>query len=515
MEYQVKRSQRRISPRREIREVARIRRGFERSLESRLARFFISLTEQAADEFVRRGNIGVTQGLIMNQVNQILVPFYRDVMNTFGERVLRNLGLKTEFDDVIRFYMLKSGGERIQAVSTTTRQQIMQVILKGNEEGVSEREIGKRIRDKGMQMSRGRARTIARTEVHSASTFANHELASRYMPTGTVKQWVSTNDGRTRPNHRAMNGQQVPLEDDFVVFTNGIPVPMAYCGDPRGGVANVVNCRCQTIYVETEAEVEKEPVSMSEEPWMYKEKVKGRFDLDEMDNTLRTSFFQADLDRPDIGPAWEEIGKKVGMSEDEFKAIVGYTGSSYNPINKTLRDWFYEGADTVSSNQIDLLVGFHKTLASGLRKLPAYKGTSVRGISVGDVREFVRTNGIKKGATYRTESVFSTTKGGMVDPTFDGNVTFLIKGKNGRYIEDMSINKGEREVLFPAGHEFEVTYYDIDEDGNLVIEMTDIGDDVKADPETEEVAVITARMREKMQSQAPLASVDNVLMNPE
>ena len=52
-----------------------------------------------------------------------------------------------------------------------------------------------------------------------------------------VKQWDATLDGRTRDSHRRVDGEIRELDEKF---SNGLMFP----GDPSGGAAEVVNCRC-------------------------------------------------------------------------------------------------------------------------------------------------------------------------------------------------------------------------------------------------------------------------------
>ena len=51
---------------------------------------------------------------------------------------------------------------------------------------------------------------------------------------------------------QAMNGKEVPLDEDFIVRG----MPMSYTGDPKGGASNVINCRCVTVYFTPEDEIE-------------------------------------------------------------------------------------------------------------------------------------------------------------------------------------------------------------------------------------------------------------------
>ena len=52
-----------------------------------------------------------------------------------------------------------------------------------------------------------------------------------------LKQWDATLDGRTRESHRRVDGEIRELDEKF---SNGLMFP----GDPSGGAAEVVNCRC-------------------------------------------------------------------------------------------------------------------------------------------------------------------------------------------------------------------------------------------------------------------------------
>ena len=94
-----------------------------------------------------------------------------------------------------------------------------------------------------------RAATIARTEIHNASSFANHAVVlSQFPQEQLMKRWTAVNDLRTRSHHADVNGTIIPMEEKFVVTTNGIPKLMDRPADPAGGAANVINCRCILVY---------------------------------------------------------------------------------------------------------------------------------------------------------------------------------------------------------------------------------------------------------------------------
>lgn len=89
-----------------------------------------------------------------------------------------------------------------------------------------------------------RARRIALTESHNAAIFAS-DAAVRDTGVDMEKKWVSVEDARTRPEHAAVDAQgYIAIDKPFMVGG----VPMMHPGDPAGGAANVINCRCAVVY---------------------------------------------------------------------------------------------------------------------------------------------------------------------------------------------------------------------------------------------------------------------------
>ena len=130
---------------------------------------------------------------------------------------------------------------------------VSRLIEAGRAEGLTLPQIAKQVSIKFSAISRGRAALIARTETHNAAGYSNnayHVTAANSLGTKMLKQWVATNDGRTRDTHAFANGQTVDISEDFIIGG----APMSYAGDSKGGARNVINCRCIIIYVD-EADV--------------------------------------------------------------------------------------------------------------------------------------------------------------------------------------------------------------------------------------------------------------------
>jgi 2'-5' RNA ligase len=98
-----------------------------------------------------------------------------------------------------------------------------------------------------VDLSKSQATAVARTEVISAS---NAGAIGRVRTMGTYapkfKQWLATNDIRTRLTHSAADNTVVPLDAKFIVGAASLDYP----GDPSGPDDEVINCRCTPIFVD-------------------------------------------------------------------------------------------------------------------------------------------------------------------------------------------------------------------------------------------------------------------------
>lgn len=83
---------------------------------------------------------------------------------------------------------------------------------------------------------------IARTEGHRIQVQSGMDACYKAKDKGAdvVKQWDSTLDKRTRESHQKVDGEIKELDEKF---SNGLMFP----GDPAGGAAEVVNCRCALL----------------------------------------------------------------------------------------------------------------------------------------------------------------------------------------------------------------------------------------------------------------------------
>ena len=247
-----------ISARKELIEQNRIRISFERSFTRRLINLFVKIGDDGSAIFESTGTEGVdvyfTQA--QKQLEELFRKHYFEVIKTFSER-LEVMITKRENDFYTRLtsiFINTVGLKHINDISATTLKLLRKVIADSQKAGLSVVETAKKIKERfSPRFSRARANTIARTETHSAASFANHQMGVELQKSGLTmkKQWVATSDERTRDIHRQANGTRVDIDESFIVGG----MKMKYTGDPSGGAKNVINCRCVTLYVEEETRI--------------------------------------------------------------------------------------------------------------------------------------------------------------------------------------------------------------------------------------------------------------------
>ena len=139
-----------------------------------------------------------------------------------------------------------------QDITETTQKQIDNYIRVGLNEGIPLNEIIKQLKTSGL--TDYRAALIARTETGRAANLGSQVGA---ISTGlqTMKEWISTQDGRTRrqprdqTDHLHMDGVKIPMEKQFEVkdFKTGFDLMDHPC-DSKAPLAQVCNCRCTMGY---------------------------------------------------------------------------------------------------------------------------------------------------------------------------------------------------------------------------------------------------------------------------
>lgn len=158
------------------------------------------------------------------------------------------IGFNERMAQLIKDYFLTDILNTSENITETTRQLIQKILVDAYDEGLGIDDIIDKLKD--TELSRIRSRMIARTETVTA---ANQGAMYAAKDTGLKmnKEWLATQDARTRHDHRFIDGHKVSYEEDFKlpgeIFMsqpgdrtqpNGLPTP----------AREVVNCRCTILF---------------------------------------------------------------------------------------------------------------------------------------------------------------------------------------------------------------------------------------------------------------------------
>ena len=121
---------------------------------------------------------------------------------------------------------------------------VMQEISRGIAQGLSYQEMARNLKNI-TNVDYNKSLRIAKTEGHRIQQEATYNVQKRAIAKGAkvVKQWDSTLDGKTRPTHRALDGQIVEV-DEYFKSESGYKA--LYPGD-FGVPSEDCNCRCALL----------------------------------------------------------------------------------------------------------------------------------------------------------------------------------------------------------------------------------------------------------------------------
>ena len=196
----------------------------------------------------------------MDEIAIIIKNIYIDAGTVFGGKAyqmvkkqavkqLMPIGYNEELiNEIIAYFQLRLLNEAVIPITETTRDYVLRVLIRSQQEGVSINNIVKELQS--TDLTKTRARMIARTETVKASNYGAVQSVKK-LGYDTLKIWISGVDLRTRriprdeADHLHANGMKVPMNEPFRIRdkSSGF-VSMMQPGDPNGGPENVINCRC-------------------------------------------------------------------------------------------------------------------------------------------------------------------------------------------------------------------------------------------------------------------------------
>jgi hypothetical protein len=239
----------RVSIAKEIREVSRLRLQFEKQMARKMESLFRTAGNRAAAAYEAGTSVESANVTLQAEVGAVFRASYAAVIEKFAQRVVENRKRATQFEALVFQYYAKEGASKVVGVTQTTKNKIRRAIEVADKEALGVGPTAKLIKEyTGGAMGRARATTIARTETHAAASYATDAATRELNLPSQKKRWVSVSDARTRSGHAAANGQEVGIDEPFLVPFNGQTVEMKYPHDGSGGAGNNINCRCLAVY---------------------------------------------------------------------------------------------------------------------------------------------------------------------------------------------------------------------------------------------------------------------------
>ena len=300
----------------------------------------------------------------------------------------------------------------IKSIRSQYLDKVQNAVMQAMVKGTLNKDLAAQIKDLGKTTEK-RAMFIARdqsSKLNAALTQARHEDVGikKYM-------WSTSLDERVRDSHADKEGQ-------IFEYAN----PPADTGHP----GHDFNCRCMAIPVldDVVSHGLRGEVARNDDDVQIIEELIGKTDFNLANDKLVRSAVQVE---------------QYKLSKKESLAIIGYTGSFYKQLNRALRN----GDVTPKVSRYEAL------LNSALNKMPPFKGVTYRTIDKLSKKDLSR---YLVGAIV-TESFFVSSSELEKVNGFSGKVQFIINGKNGRKIADLSLYPHEKEVLFKSKSRFIVT----------------------------------------------------------
>lgn len=171
-----------------------------------------------------------------------------------GHEIKAGFGFNEQWtNDIITFFKMFLLDRAVIPITENTKKQILQMLVKGQEEGWGIDRIAQELQSS--ELTLWRARLIVRTEIAKAMSYGQ-ELAKRDSKWETQDTWIAAHDHRTRHSHRIVDGDTIGEGGRFKVpvfkrigkvdVQTGYDV-MTGPGDPRASIENIANCRCTKV----------------------------------------------------------------------------------------------------------------------------------------------------------------------------------------------------------------------------------------------------------------------------
>lgn len=209
------------------------------------------------------GNYTILIDLNINEraIEQAYIDSYLTVGFVHGRRMLRTINKESKsfsdkfdntFKSILIAYIRQNMTERIVSVKSSLVEYLKDEIQKGIENGLDIKQIARNMMKliRSRNFYRWQIDRIIRTETTTAANYGA-KIASESSGVLTQKEWISSNDPRTRRrpeddyDHIALNGVRIGRNEKFKDLDSELDFP----GDPNGKPGSTINCRCSVVYL--------------------------------------------------------------------------------------------------------------------------------------------------------------------------------------------------------------------------------------------------------------------------
>lgn len=253
-------------------------------------------------------------------------------------------------------------GESIGKIATRLQNAFGNSILEEdikNRDKMTAEQIAKELARRNRNASIRNARTMT-TGVQNAGRVDSYKRADG-MGIKLKQEWLATLDGRTRHEHRLLDGQRVAVGDKFEVDGYELEYP----GDPRGEAFLVYNCRCTLVPVLAGFEVDPSDTTLRHNAYLeeesYDEWKKNHAShsdpIDKQDRiaeTMRRKYgaeYRKYAGLPDLPPT-DDGGKKVvpvaTNREEAYNILNNMFGSISDNVKALDEQLFVENINRLS-----------------------------------------------------------------------------------------------------------------------------------------------------------------------
>jgi len=203
------------------------------SVKEETKRYARTFTPWYVDHFIRAGNAGMraSKGELFDDGEFKSLAWKGDPKKPTSWVFT----MTPEQDAKLKDMIFNSGTK----VSKTTLEIVERMIHEANDSNWTVQQFAQNLSDKATDLGPWRSRLWARTESVKVD---NYGAVEGFKETEFVelKGWMCAQVPESRDAHIDADGQEVALDEDFIVGGE----PMDFPGDPRGSAGNVANCLC-------------------------------------------------------------------------------------------------------------------------------------------------------------------------------------------------------------------------------------------------------------------------------